>query len=173
MTFKPSEQRKTGQEPPARSSTPEPPVLVPSLNALPTWELIFLALMDCVVLFVFVVIGRADHQMRSAQGPIIGALNTAVPFMIAWLVVGALVGIYAAKALYPLGRVIWKTLLAGVIAAPVGVVLREAIQAGPELRYFRIMPIFMLVATGVSVPMLLIWRVIWSRIRRVWWPELP
>jgi hypothetical protein len=33
--------------------------------------------------------------------------------------------------------------------------------------------VFMAVATVFSTLALLVWRVIWSRVRRWWWPELP
>lgn len=145
----------------------------PGPDSLPRWEVIWLVFTDCAAILVFVITGRASHRIVSTSGPVIGAINTAVPFMVAWLVVGAVAGLYTGKALYPVVRVIWRTALAGLIAGPLGVVLREALTSGPELIYFEIEIPFLLVATGMIVGLEVVWRVVWSRIRRLWWPELP
>ena len=141
---------------------------------LPTWELIALALGDLIVFVAFAAIGRARHNLTAPEGDILATINTAMPFTVAWLVVGAATGAFHGKALYPLTRVLWRTFRAAVIAGPLGVVLRAALLAGPELRRFPIIPTsFLLVATGVTTLLLILWRVLWSRVRRLWWPELP
>jgi len=128
---------------------------------------------DTAMLILFAALGRDSHQSVSAQGPVIGTINTAVPFVVSWLVVGAISGAFTGKAMFPIGRVIWRTLLAAILAAPLGVVLRSALRAGPELQFFEIQWSFMGVATGVTAGLLLAWRLFWSRLRRLWWPELP
>jgi hypothetical protein len=87
--------------------------------------------------------------------------------MLAWLIVGIVVGTYRGKALYPPARVLARTLLAALIAGPLGVIFRALWLGRP------VMISFVLVATAVSGAFLVVWRFVWSRIRRLWWPELP
>ncbi len=140
---------------------------------LPTWEMIALGLGDTAMLIIFAIIGRSSHQSAPVEGPVIDTINTAMPFVVAWLVVGAIAGAFTGKALYPVTRVLWKTALAAIIAAPLGVALRSALAGGPELRLFAMEWSFVGVATGFTTALLVAWRVIWSRVRRLWWPELP
>lgn len=133
---------------------------------LPTWELIALPLGDFLTFLVFAAVGRASHGI-GGRSAFLALFDTAVPFMLAFLVVGMLVGLYRGTALYPVGRVLWKTALAGIIAGPMGVALR-ALWLGRGIA-----PTFVLVGTLSSTVMLVIWRVTWSRLRRWWWPELP
>lgn len=134
---------------------------------LPTWELAALALGDLIALIVFAAVGRASHDLIATQGTVRATLNTAAPFMLAWLLVGMALGMYRGTALYPLGRVLWRTALAGAVAGPLGVAIRALWLRRP------IIWVFMLVATATSTLALLVWRVAWSRLRRLWWPELP
>jgi hypothetical protein len=128
---------------------------------------------DTAMLILFATLGRSSHQSVSEQSPVVGTINTAIPFIIAWLVVGAISGAFTGKAMFPLFRVVWRTLLASVIAGPLGVLLWSVLRAGPELQNFTMSWDFVGVATGVTSGLLLVWRVVWSRIRRLWWPELP
>lgn len=143
------------------SSTPRDP------QWLPTWELAALALGDLIALIVFAAVGRASHDLIATQGTVRATLNTAAPFMLAWLLVGMALGMYRGTALYPLGRVLWRTALAGAVAGPLGVAIRALWLRRP------IIWVFMLIATATSTLALLVWRVAWSRLRRLWWPELP
>jgi Ca2+/H+ antiporter len=158
-------------EVPQEPRKPHPP------EWLPTWEIFAVGLGDVIVLILFAIIGRASHDVASTAGPVLGTLNTAFPFIVAWLVLAAVLGGFSGKAFYPIGRVIGRTLLASILAAPLGVLLRAAIQAAPRqfyaFRWDSIQPSFILVATLSTSVMLLVWRVAWSRIRRLWWPELP
>ena len=134
---------------------------------LPRWELLALFLGDLVTLTIFAAVGRSSHSMAVSEGPLLDVLNTAAPFMLAWLLSGIAVGLYSGKALFPLGRVLLRTLVTGLIAGPLAVALR-AIWLGRPINW-----IFVLVATGTSTLMMLVWRVAWSRLRRLWGPELP
>jgi len=150
-------------EPPAA-----PEIETPTTNPdwLPRWELVTLLAGDMIVLILFVLLGRASHSV-TGQGALMAFANTAAPFTLAWVLVGTVVGMYSGRALYPLGRVIWRTALAALLAAPLGVVMRAVWLARP------VAPSFVVVATLVTLVMMLIWRVGWSRLRRLWWPELP
>lgn len=151
--------------PPSLEESPPPAPRGP--DWLPTWELAALALGDFLVLVIFAVVGRGSHGLSTGQGGIVAVLNTAAPFMLAWLIVGAAVGTYRGKALYPPARVLARTLLAALIAGPLGVIFRALWLGRP------VMINFVLVATAVSGALLVVWRFVWSRIRRLWWPELP
>ena len=157
---------ETTGSPPASSSVAEIPVSLADPNRLPIWELIALALGDFITLLIFAAIGRASHEMPDA-GRFLSLLDTAVPFMLAFLVVGMLAGLYRGKALFPVGRVLWRTGLTALIAGPLGVALRAAWLG------HAIVLTFLLVGTASSALMLIVWRVGWSRLRRLWWPELP
>ncbi len=152
---------------PSSSNTPTEPFTPRDPRWLPTWELAALALGDLIALIIFAAVGRASHDLVATQGVLRATLNTAAPFMLAWLLVGMVLGMYHGTALYPLKRVLWRTALAGVIAGPLGVAIRALWLRRP------IIWVFMLVATATSTLALLVWRVGWSRLRRLWWPELP
>src|SRR5690606_41766562 len=94
-------------------------------------------------------------------------VNPAAPRMLGSLLSGMLTGRYAATGLPPPRRVVLRTLLAGLIGGPIGVALRALWLGRP------IILTFVLVATGTSMLMMLVWRLGWSRLRRLWWPELP
>jgi hypothetical protein len=143
----------------------EPTTPPRALTWLPMWELVALFIGDFITLILFGVWGQISHgMMHNATSPIRGVINDAAPFMLAWLIVAVVTGTYQAKALYPL---IWKTLLAGVIAGPLGG-LMWALSRGHWPA-----PIFYAITTAITTAMLLVWRVFWSRLRRQWWPELP
>jgi hypothetical protein len=149
-----------------QNTTPEIPSR--ALEWLPAWELIALFLGDFITLILFGLWGQASHDLLSTSGsPLRAAVNTATPFMIAWLIVGFVIGTYKATALYPLPRAIWKTALAGLLAGPLGGVFWAL------LRNHWPVPIFYVVTTATSAAVLMVWRVLWSRLRRLWWPELP
>jgi hypothetical protein len=148
----------------ATDATAAPPR---ALVWLPGWELVMLFIGDFITLILFGVWGQMSHgMMRNATSPIRGVVNDAAPFMLAWLIVAVVTGTYQAKALYPLPRVIWKTVLAGVIAGPLGGLMWALSRAHWPA------PVFYGITTAITTSMLLVWRVFWSRLRRSWWPEL-
>lgn len=159
--------KRTMSSPPPSESTSAHTLAPRDPQWLPTWELVALALGDLIALTIFAAVGRASHDLIATQGAVRATLNTAAPFMLAWLLVGMALGMYRGTALYPLGRVLWRTLLAGAIAGPLGVAIRALWLQRPVIWTF------MLVATATSTLALLVWRVAWSRLRRLWWPELP
>ena len=149
--------------------TTEEEVVIPANNPewLPRWEIFALGIGDFITIFLFAVIGRASHSMGGGERPFMETLDTTLPFVMAWLVVGAVGGAFSGKAMFPIKRVLIRTLLPALIAAPLGVVLRALLlDRWPA-------PIFYAISTGTIMLMMLVWRVIWSRFRRLWWPELP
>lgn len=136
-------------------------------DRLPRWELAALVFGDLLTLVIFAAIGGSFHGTLGAEGPFLRIMNTALPFMLAWLLVGMVVGLYQGTALYPIGRTAGRTLVASFLAGPLGVAFR-AVWLGRPVSW-----LFMLVATGFSAVGLVIWRLAWSRLRRLWWTELP
>lgn len=144
-----------------------PPGAAAPPDLLPTWEMVALFVGDFLVLMLFAVLGRSSHAMDVSTGTLPAVMNTAAPMMLGWLLAGIVTGVYTTAGMYPTGRVLLRTLLTGVIAGPLGVALRALWLGRP------IIPTFVLVATGTSALMMLVWRFGWSRLRRLWWPELP
>ncbi|NDJ53839.1 MAG: DUF3054 domain-containing protein [Chloroflexi bacterium] len=161
----------------------EPPIEYAPSNPdkLPIWEFIVLALGDLLGWLIFAAVGRASHGLTSGGGPIVGTINTAMPFMVAWLMVALATGTFSGKALYPLQRVLLRSGLTGLLAAPLGVLLRSLWESPPALTVADrfawalrdVQPSFLLVATLTGTLILLLWRVGWSRLRRLWWDDLP
>jgi len=144
---------------------------------LPVWEIFAVGLGDVAMLVIFAAIGRTQHAVVSTEGPLVGAINTAFPFVVSWLALAAILGAFSGKAFYPMSRVAVRTLRASIPAAPLGVLLRAALQAAPTqfyaFRWDSIQLSFILVSMLATSILLLAWRIAWSRFRRLWWPELP
>jgi len=156
---------------------PEEPLKPHSPEWLPTWEIFAVGIGDVIVMLIFAAIGRASHEVTSSTGPVVGTITTAFPFIVSWLTLAAILGAFSGKAFYPVPRAAWRTLRASIPAAPLGVLLRAALEAAPKqfygFRWDQIDLSFILVATVSTSVLLLAWRIGWSRFRRLWWPELP
>lgn len=140
-----------------------------SPDKLPLWEIITLLIVESLLFLLFAVIGRTSHSLISVGG-IQAVINTAMPFIIAWIVVGIFTGAYRGQSFYPWPRALGIAALTALIAGPLGVVLRQ-VWLQRDLNDIAIS--FVLVATGVSTLLLSLWRLAWSRVRRWWWTELP
>lgn len=140
-----------------------------SPERLPLWEIIALLIVEGLLYVAFAALGRSSHSLMGVGG-FQAVLNTAMPFIIAWILVGMLTGAYRGRSFFPWYRALAIAALTALIAGPLGVVLRQ-VWLGRDLDDIAIS--FVLVATGVSTLMLSLWRLAWSRIRRWWWPELP
>ena len=57
-------------------------------DQLPRWEMIALAIGDLIALILFAIAGRSSHGVL-AQSGFLGVLNTAIPFMLSWLIASA------------------------------------------------------------------------------------
>lgn len=131
---------------------------------LPRWELIALASGDILAILLFVALGRDSHSI--GDGGVLTLINSTMPFAIAWLALGAYLGAYQGTALYPLRRTILRTLVTGIFAVPLGVLLRAAVLDRPLILSFFI------VATLACTAIILLWRIVWSHVRLLWWTEL-
>lgn len=84
---------------------------------------------DLLVLTALVLVGQLDHGMNPLEQPI-GALEALAPFVVGWVVVAALAGLYT----QPISTSVWETTrlatVAWLAAANVGLVLRQAVFGG-------------------------------------------
>jgi len=114
---------------------------------------------DLIVLLVFVGLGMTSH--RTWDGPW-SLLPTALPFALAWVAWGLVVGAFRPAALRSPGAAIARGLFAWVLTVPTGLLLRVLIlNRGPSL-------IFGLVAFTLGGMMLVAWRGLagWTASRR-------
>jgi hypothetical protein len=131
---------------------------------LPTWEIFVVGAGDVLALTVFAAIGRASH---AADGSFLATMTTALFFVVGWVIAGAGTGHYRGLAMFPLGRVVVRTALTGIVATPIAIGLRAfSLGRAPDVTFF-------FVALVMSTLCVLAWRILWSRIRLWWWRELP
>lgn len=107
-------------------------------------------LTDVAVLLLFAAIGRQNHGESNPLSAIIG---TALPFIIAWSLVG-----WVAKQIQPRPRWqwIWQSALANIVACALGLGLRALwLQRGIPLS-------FALVALAVTTLFLIVVRIAYS-----------
>jgi hypothetical protein len=141
---------------------------------LPIWEIVAICIGDVITLIIFAFTGRLNHGIETSNGPILGAINTAFPFIIGWLFIGGILGAFSGKSMFPLKRVLVRTFGIALITGPISVILYYALRTVDQgFAFFSIEWTFLIIATLSTSTMLLVWRVIWSRFRRLWWSELP
>src|SRR5690606_31258254 len=113
---------------------------------------------DLVVLLLFSAFGRAAHELQLGLR---GVLATALPFTIAWFVVGSFTGAFRPAAYSSPGSAAGRVVLPTVISVPVALLTR-ALWLCPALP-----SPFLVVAFTTSLILLLIWRVafalVWAR----------
>lgn len=77
---------------------------------------------DLLIILVFSAVGRLSHSLIP---DFLSVIKTTIPFAAAWLIVGALTGIFKPASVESVGRAFKITLLTLVIAGPLGVLLRS------------------------------------------------
>lgn len=116
-----------------------------------------LLLGDLLIVLLFSAIGRVSHHM--VPDPL-SVLNTAFPFAVAWLVTGALTGIFKPAWAESVGKAFKVTLLTLVIAAPLGVLLRSLLLG-------RMMaPSFWIVGSVSLAVLMLTWRLLYAYFKK-------
>ena len=125
------------------------------MNSHPGKQRTFLIAGDLFAFGLVTVIGFASHD-ELAAGSAERMLSTFVPFVAAWFMIAPWLGLFGPLA--GMAKVVvWRTPLAAMLAAPLGAWLRGLILASP------ILPVFVLVMTGVSALVLTTWRIsIWA-----------
>ncbi|TNJ65359.1 DUF3054 domain-containing protein [Paenibacillus hemerocallicola] len=77
---------------------------------------------DLLVLFLFVLLGRQDHDMTFS---LLAALPTAIPFALGWVIALAVVRTYRPSSVSSVGKAVLYALLTCCLAVPLGLVLRS------------------------------------------------
>ncbi|MGQ3413082.1 DUF3054 domain-containing protein [Natrinema sp. LN54] len=109
-----------------------------------------IAVVDTVLIAGFVLLGRIEHGGNPLAEPL-ASLETIAPFVIGWLAVALLAGIYTRDR--PVGRDgLRLTAVAWIAAANVGLMLRVSLFEGSATWPFP------LVITGFGLLVLLGWR---------------
>lgn len=121
----------------------------PSAGREPLW----LGVADVGLLTGMVLVGQLSHGVDPLTEPLV-ALETVVPFVIGWLVIALVAGIYSSKVSSSIGRAARVTTVTWVAAANVGLLLR----ASPLFEGGATWP-FPLVMTGFGLLVLGSWRI--------------
>ena len=79
---------------------------------------------DLIVLYLFTMFGRMAHQQSLG---FLAVSETAVPFVVGWLIAAVLVGAYKPEKLQTYSGAAQKAALAWVIGVPLGLVIRALI----------------------------------------------
>ncbi len=109
---------------------------------------------DGLVFIIFALLGRSSHGLVD-EHPLLAAVRVAFPFFLSWLLVAPWIGVFSQ---HPPLRMIRLTLLAWLIALPVGLGLRWFQLGRPS-------PFSFALVTFLTVAILLvIWRGGYS-----WW----
>lgn len=114
---------------------------------------------DIVMLIVFALLGQSSHKIAVTAA---GTLETAAPFIIGWVIVSLVEGLYKVKHYRTLPTVYKRTVLAWVLAIPLGLGLRALyLQKGIPLSFF-------IVAMTSNFILLFLWRTVffWFSNRR-------
>jgi hypothetical protein len=112
---------------------------------------------DLIVVLLFSAIGRVSHQMTPDPKSV---LYTALPFAVAWLIVGALVGTFKTASVEGVGRAFKMTILTVVLAAPLGVLLRSLLLG-------RMMILSFWIVGSVSLAVLMLaWRLLYAYVMK-------
>lgn len=102
---------------------------------------------DLLVLFLFVLLGRQDHDMTFSFP---AALETAIPFALGWFVSLAAFRTYRVRTVSSVGKAVLYALLTSLIAVPLGLLLRSLWLGRLPTGSFAIVA-FPLIASFMSV----------------------
>lgn len=116
-------------------------------------RILILAAGDLALLLLFILLGQIDHSTLNESNPIAGALPTFAPLAIAWLVIAFLLRAFPREP-QGLASFLAHTLLAWLIAAPLGLLLRATLLDR------TVATPFLLVTLGLGGLMLLTWRAV-------------
>lgn len=114
-------------------------------------ESLVLGVGDVVLLAGLVIVGQLSHGVNPVTQPI-ASLEAIAPFVVGWLVVAALAGIYTRAVVSSMTRVARLTTVAWIAAANVGLLLRQSVFGDTAAWPFP------LVITGFGLILLVGWR---------------
>lgn len=115
-----------------------------------------LAALDVLVVAGLVIFGQLSHGTNPLAEPL-GSVETVLPFVIGWLVVSPLAGVYARAVVTSVRRSARTTAVAWIAAANVGIILRSSPLFDGTAEWA-----FPLVITGTGLVALVGWRVLYA-----------
>lgn len=113
---------------------------------------------DVLVFLGFSAVGRAEHNLEVT---LVDTLLTAGPFIVMWLIIGSLYGVYGPEALRYPGPAAKRTMVAWLFSAPWALLLRSIIMQRPV-----VFVQFALITIGLNLVILTVWRVAYAWLRR-------
>ena len=114
---------------------------------------VLVGIVDVMVVVSLVVVGQLHHGVNPLADPVTSA-GTVIPFVVGWLVVAPLAGVYTSQNRASPHRALRLTAVAWIAAANVGLILRQS----PLFDGGIVWP-FALVMTGTGLVVLVGWRV--------------
>ena len=119
----------------------------------PSASRVFVGIVDVILVALLVVAGQLHHGVNPIADPVTSA-GALIPFVVGWLVVAPLAGIYATRNRTSPSRALRLTTVTWIAAANVGLILRQS----PLFDGGTAWP-FALVMTGTGLLVLVSWRV--------------
>lgn len=104
---------------------------------------------DLLVLFLFVLLGRQDHDMTFS---FLAALPTAIPFALGWVISLAVVRTYRPRSVSSVGKSVLYALATCCLAVPLGLILRSLWLGRPPTGSFAV------VAFPLIASFMIVWR---------------
>jgi Protein of unknown function (DUF3054) len=131
-------------------------------DATPLGRTTLLLAGDVAALATFAILGRRSHQEATGWDAIGGVLETALPFIVGWIVAAWLLGAFTAEHTGSLRAIVQRTALAWLLAFPLAVVGRAVLlgRGSPWTFY--------LVAFSVAFLMLACWRLLFALAEQRW-----
>ena len=123
-------------------------------SALSRRQLITLIAGDVILLLVITLLGFATHRRGLTGGR---WLTTFLPLVFSWFLAAPLTGLYRAGVADRLPE-FWRTVITGVLAASLAVLLRGIWLRQP------VIPVFGLVMMAMTAAVMGVWRLVWAAI---------
>lgn len=108
---------------------------------------------DILVLLLFVLLGMRNHELLSRAGALAHLAANVLPLSLAWLLAATALGAWRFPLPLRMTAVLRATLLAWLLAAPLGLLLRALVLGSSTL-----VVVFMLVTLALGGALLLAWR---------------
>lgn len=124
------------------------------IDPIPGRRTVGLLVGDLTVLALFIAIGLYEHNILVWEYPQY-AVMTALPFVIAWLLVAPVLGAYATNTVVSIRQTVGVLVVVWTLASLLGGAIRatDVFHGGAQ-------PIFLVVNLGLGLLMLLPWRVV-------------
>lgn len=127
-------------------------VRIPGIGSGADRGTVLVGLVDVGLLAALVLLGQLSHGVNPLTEPL-GALETIAPFVLAWIVVAPVAGVYARETLSSPGTAVRVTAIGWLAAANVAFILRASPWFDGGIAWA-----FPLVMSGLGIVLLVGWR---------------